>query len=122
MTALEQGNYDSAIELFEKALSLDPDYYKSYLELLAMAYFRSGNLKKAISEYEKIINCPSGLRTYADVYVKSFYMLGKIYEEQGDTTEAIELYEKFLDMWKDADSGLPEVEDARIRVDNLKSQ
>jgi len=49
-------------------------------------------------------------------------MLGKIYELQGDTDKAIEHYEKFLDLWKDADPGIPEVEDARKRLDGLKRE
>jgi serine/threonine protein kinase/Flp pilus assembly protein TadD len=120
LMALENGNYDEAIESIENALSLDPDYYKPNLDLLGMAYYRSGNLDKAITEYEKIINCPSGIRTYEGVYVKSFYMLGKIYEEQGNTAKAIEHYEKFLDLWKDADPGIAEVEDAKKRLATLR--
>ena len=53
-------------------------------------------------------------------HAKSFYMLGKIYEQQEDTTKAIEHYEKFLSLWKDAYPGLPEVEDARKRQAGLK--
>jgi len=50
------------------------------------------------------------------------YILGKIYEEQGDATKAIEHYEKFLDLWKDADAGIPEVEDAKKRLAGLRRQ
>ena len=49
-------------------------------------------------------------------------MLGKIYEQKGWKGKAIEHYSKFLDLWKDADPGIAEVEDARERVTGLKSQ
>jgi hypothetical protein len=38
----------------------------------------------------------------------------------GKTTKAIEHYEKFLDLWKDADPGMVEVEDAKKRLAGLK--
>ncbi len=47
-------------------------------------------------------------------------MLGKIYEEKGWKGKAIEHYEKFLDLWKDADPGIAEVEDARERMAGVK--
>jgi cytochrome c-type biogenesis protein CcmH/NrfG len=48
------------------------------------------------------------------------YVLGKIHEEQGDATEATEHYEKFLSLWKDADPGIAEIEDAKKRLAGLK--
>jgi hypothetical protein len=59
---------------------------------------------------------------YGDIYARSFDMLGKIYEEQGDTAKAIENYEKFLFLWKSADSGISKVEDVRERLLSLKKQ
>jgi hypothetical protein len=47
-------------------------------------------------------------------------MLGKICEEKDWKGKAIEHYEKFLDLWKDADPGIVEVEDARKRLARLK--
>ncbi len=49
-------------------------------------------------------------------------MIGKICEQQGNRAKAIEHYEKFLDLWKSADLGIAEVEDARTRLAGLKSQ
>jgi len=61
----------------------------------------------------------SGREGHEDIYTKSFYMLGKICEQQGNIARAIEHYEKFLDLWKDADPGFPEVEDAKKRLAGL---
>jgi hypothetical protein len=36
--------------------------------------------------------------------------------------KAMEHYEKFLDLWKDADPRIAEVEDARKRLVGLKNQ
>ena len=62
----------------------------------------------------------TGRINWGDLYVKSFYMLGMIYEEQGDTAKATEHYEKFLSLWKDADPGIAEVDDARERLAGLR--
>jgi cytochrome c-type biogenesis protein CcmH/NrfG len=58
----------------------------------------------------------AGRLFFGDIYAKSFYMLGKIAEQQGQKAKAIEHYQKFLDLWKDADPGTPKVEDAKKRL------
>ena len=80
------------------------------------------SLDKARAEYERIAQLTTGQIKFSDIYVNSFYMLGKICEQQGDTAKAREHYEKFLDLWKDADLGIAEVEDAKKRPAGLKAQ
>ncbi|MBD3414573.1 MAG: protein kinase [Candidatus Aminicenantes bacterium] len=122
---LIQTDYNGAIGHFQQALTLwssDPlNKRADYLESLASAYYGSGNIDKAQEQYEMIISSNAGRFDYGDVYALSYYKLGEIYQQKGWNGKAIEYFEKFLDLWKDADPGLPEVEDARKRVAELKS-
>ncbi len=123
----EKGNFSSAIKLIDDAITLLPyerefsDIHAVFLENLADAYFRTGDLDKALETYEKITLLTVSRVQFGDVYVKSFYMLGKINQEQGDTVKAIQNYAKFIDLWKDADPGIPEIADARRRLADLKN-
>jgi tetratricopeptide (TPR) repeat protein len=89
---------------------------------LARALYESGDLEKARQNYEKITLLTIGRLWRGDIYAKAYYMLGKIAEQQGDKARAIANYRKFLDLWKDADAGLPEVADARKRLAGLKGR
>jgi stress-induced-phosphoprotein 1 len=126
LVELKRGNYEPAIEQLEKALVLYPYKESNFRFLLtnplAKAYYQSGDLEKAQGAYENIMSLRIGRYWSGDIYVKSYYMLGKIWEKKGDIAKAIEYYEKFLQLWKNADPGLPEVEDARNRLVELKSQ
>ena len=120
---LKEGHYSKAIDLFEKALPLlaaTNPYNIKLAESLATAFYGAKDLKRAQAEYEKILSLNPGRLDYGDIYAKSFYMLGKICEQLGETAKAIVHYEKFLDLWKDADPGLPEVDDAKKRLAGLQ--
>jgi serine/threonine protein kinase/tetratricopeptide (TPR) repeat protein len=126
MIALKSKNYSYAIESFKKALSLLPhpvDFITDhglYRYYLALAYHESGDLPAARDEFEGLVGLIPGRNTYGDLYAESYYKLGRIYQQQGNSAKAVENYEKFLDLWKDADPGLPQVEDARKRAVALK--
>ena len=126
MIELERKNYPMAIEYLRNAVESLPygplEKDASFIDSLALAYYKSGDLEKARETYEKTTLLTLGRYTYGgrflygDIFAKSFYMLGKIYEQKGDKVRARESYHKFLDLWKDADPGQPEVEDARKRL------
>jgi tetratricopeptide (TPR) repeat protein len=109
------GYFESAISRlqFETRNSSD---HALFIDALAQARYGSGDFEKARGEYEKITLLTSGRENHSDIYARAFYWLGKIAEQQGDKTRARESYGKFLDLWKNADPGLPEVEDARKRL------
>lgn len=123
-------NLSSARDHFLSALELMPyEYYRDrlfsldiapYLDSLGMTYFGLGELDKAIEQFEKIKSLTLGRLAYGDIYAKSYYNMGKIFEQKGWEGKAIESYEKFLDLWKDADPGIVEVEDAKKRLARLK--
>jgi tetratricopeptide (TPR) repeat protein len=125
---LNEGDYAGAIGRLIKAEELLPfEYFFDndqvlFMDALARAYFEQGDLDKARAGYEKITRLTIGAFYYGDIYARSFLMLGKIAERQGDKIKASENYAKFLDLWKDADPGLPEVEDAGKRLAGLKRQ
>ncbi len=132
MIEYKRGNLSRAIEYCEKAISF-LNYqggtrgltyrwkmHALFDDSLAMALYKMGNLDKAQEQYELITQLTTGKLNFSDRYAKSFYILGKICEEQDDTAKAIEHYEKFLSLWKDADPEIAEVEDAKKRLAGLK--
>ncbi len=136
MLELEKDDLKSAIDNFESAVSLGSREYSwqtsgeypvlhrqtLFYNSLASAYYRAQNWEKALNNYKKITAMTVGRLLYNDIYAKSFYMMGQIYEQLGDSAKAVEHYEKFLELWKDADPGFAEVKDARIRLAGLKHQ
>jgi tetratricopeptide (TPR) repeat protein len=123
---LNRENYPEAIRYFEEALSYIPPQgsgiagYGRFTDSLALAYFKSGELEKARDTYEKTGSL-MGLIDSNVIYAKTFYMLGKVYEGLGDKEKAIANYQKFLEIWKDADPDLPEPADAKTRLASLSN-
>ncbi|MGB7062920.1 MAG: FlgO family outer membrane protein, partial [Candidatus Zixiibacteriota bacterium] len=114
-----RGNYETSITNFEKAAE---ENQISVLYSLARAYLETGRLGEAVAEFEKVLSRYDRRRVWnAILAVRAHYLLGLAYEKSGWNKKAIEQYEEFLDIWKDADPGIPEVEDAKRRLADLKA-
>ena len=125
MIRLKAKDFPGAIESFKNAVSLLPQPFDLnsdnafYMYQLARAYQEFGDLEKAREEFEGIVALIGGRTNWGDLYALSYYRLGLIYDKLGNTAKARENYGKFLDLWKDADPGLPEVADARTKLAGL---
>ena len=74
----------------------------------------AGRLEDAAEVHRELLRVWAG-------HAISHYELGKIYEEMDRGNEAVSEYEKFLDIWSEADEGLPQIEDAKIRLAKLRN-
>jgi tetratricopeptide (TPR) repeat protein len=109
--ALKEGHADKAIELFKETLrhlpvSWDIDSYES---CLADAYLQLGRYDEAIAEYQRILRLNPN-------YPLVHYRLGLAYERKGQSSQARAEFRHFLEVWKDADTDIPEVIAAKQRL------
>jgi len=127
MIAFERGNFSESIQKLSQAVQSlyapednFPRIQAYFIFTLAQAYYKAGNLFSAQGEFEKILSFHLGRIGDGEIFAKSLYTLGKIFEQQGQNEKAIEHFERFLDLWKDADPGIPEIDDAKARFAALK--
>jgi len=127
---IAEGKPQEAISLLEKApprilasLSYGPmlvAYNFPFLkDVLARAYEKNGEIDKAIAEYERLTASYPKSREPFLIHPKYHYRLAKLYEQKGWKAKAAERYQRFLNLWEDADSGQPEIADARRKLAGL---
>jgi serine/threonine protein kinase/Flp pilus assembly protein TadD len=89
------------------------------IDALARAYWKKGDLDKAIAEYQRLTTIDPGNQVRYMIHPLYHYRLGRVHEEKGEKAKAAAEYRKFLDYWKDADATHPELADAKKRLESL---
>jgi tetratricopeptide (TPR) repeat protein len=109
--ALRDHQTKEALEHFRVAQGEPPVYwFIDPLETcLADALLELGRFDEAIAEYRRVLSANPN-------YPMARYRLGIALERTGMRTEARAEFERFLEIWKNADADIPELVDARRRV------
>jgi len=132
---LANGKTDSAIAVYQKAVaprlgSWYPSDFISYSRVifypplrdaLARAYLSKGQIAEAIAEYERLSTFNPKKEDRRLISPEYHYSLARLYEKAGSNAKAVREYEKFLKIWKNADSDLPELIEAKTRYAKLTS-
>ncbi len=121
----ERGRFAESVAALERAAAALPPtfpaaaYEPIVLYYLGLAREKAGDAAGAVSAFETISG-QTGLRFFfGDIYPLA--VLGRARAEQmlGRWGDAIAGYRFFLELWKNADPGRPEVEEARTRLATL---
>jgi serine/threonine protein kinase/tetratricopeptide (TPR) repeat protein len=89
-------------------------------DVVPRAYLSKGDLDGAIAAYERLVTFDPKSKDRRLIHPLNYYRLAKVHEQKGNIKKAKANYRKFLDLWKNADPGQPEVEDVKKRLAALK--
>ena len=113
-------------ERFENSLSdigwnsrsvvLDNDEHVPLWFSLASAHLLNGDHDQAAAWFERVSQCTTEHINWPIQYVRSFYFLGKIHEERGETEQARAYYQRFVDFWGEGELDRDRVAEARTKL------
>ena len=116
---LRKGNAQAAIELLETAKRYEPvaEFWPQYVR--GLAYLKLGKVAEAAAEYQKILD-HRGEGPQSALYPLAHLGLARAAALLGDTAKARQEYQEFFTIWKDADSDLPILIEAKKDFEKLK--
>lgn len=126
--ALSKGNPHEALEILKESLlyELGKSIYSVYgwtslypAYVRGEAYLAAHRGSEAAAEFEKILDHP-GAVVNQPIGALAQLQLGRAYAMQGDTAKAKNAYQAFLTLWKDADSDIPILKQAKAEYAKLQ--
>jgi len=128
--SFENGNYGAALEQMNAAFHVAPPNHAPFYHH-AVCLLKLGNSSDAIRELNRMARWFPIQYSLYDMEgmpfapywliaaVKAHYWLGVAYEQQGRKDDAVKEYQKFLQLWKEADFDSPELKDAKLRLSKI---
>jgi eukaryotic-like serine/threonine-protein kinase len=116
---LARGNAAQAVQLLEPARKFDAygEFWPQYVR--GQAYLKLKNGAQAASEFQSIID-DRGWYPLSPLYPLAHLELARAAVLNGDMATARKSYQDFFTLWKDADSSLPILIEARREYEKLK--
>lgn len=116
---LARGNAAQAIQLLESTRKFEVygDYWPQYVR--AQAFAKQGNGLQAGNEFRYILD-HRGWYPLSPLYALAQLGYARALAQSGNPVEARKAYQDFFELWKNADSTLPFVAEARQEYDKLK--
>ncbi len=89
-------------------------------DVTARAAKAGGDLATAIASYRQLLAFGPESKWISVLEPRYVLELARLLEKSGDRAGALREYERFLDLWKNADSGLPELAETRRAASRLR--
>ncbi len=116
-----ENKFGEARSYYEKTNAAEPSFEN--LIMIARCLLGEDEISDAAVMFEKALNRYDYSRAYNGILAaKAHYWLGLTYEKLEQNDKAAEQYKKFLELWKDADPGVTEIDNAQKRLTQLKSK
>ncbi len=116
---LNRNNPAEAVQLLEPAKRYEAaaEFWPQYLRGLAYLKLKSGN--EAAAEFQKVLD-NRGQAPLSVLYPLAHLGLARATALRGDLSKSRKAYQDFLAIWKDADSDLPVLQEAKQEYEKLK--
>lgn len=116
---INRNNPAEAVQLLEAAKRYEPaaEFWPQYLRGLAYLRLKSGN--EAATEFQKILD-NRGQAPLSALYPLAHLGLARAASLTGDLSKSRKAYQDFLALWKDADSDLTVLQEARQEYEKVK--
>jgi len=117
--AIYRNKAGEAVKLLEPAQVYElRDYIIPFLR--GRAYLDAKIPERAVTEYRAIADNP-GIDPLSPMYPLAYLGMARAYSRQGKSAQSRAAYERFFDLWKDADANLPVLLEARREYAKLPS-
>ncbi len=110
--AYHNGHYEKALELFKKALDLDPSMTEAYNNV-GLTYTEINEEEKATEAFKKAIELSPELAA-------AYNNLGYVFYRLGSYEEAIEMYNEAIGRSKDSSSAYTNLGNAYYKLDKIE--